>query len=130
MPVQLVWETRGVYRRYAGDVTIRERLESFNAICADPRFDELRYAITDYRAAREYEIDAHETELIAAMHVAPLRTNPRIVMAAVAERPDIVAAIRHFIALGFTSQPYCIFGTLDEARAWVATQTARPGYND
>ena len=39
--------------------------------------------------------------------------------AAVAVRPDIVAAIGDFIDLGFTRAPYRIFGSLEEARRWV-----------
>lgn len=119
MPFELHWEPRGVYRRYVGDVTIAERARSFELICGDRRFDCLRYTITDYLEVGHYEITSEATEEIAAMHIGPLRTNSRIVMAAVAVEPDIVAAIRHFIDLGFVTQPYRIFGSVAEARAWI-----------
>ena len=119
MPYELVWEPRGVYRRYYGDVTIAERRASFDAICGDARFDDLRYAITDYLAVQAYEITTQATAEIAAMHVGPLLTNPRLLIAAVVVRDDIVAAIQQFIRHGFTDAPYCIFPTLDEARLWV-----------
>ena len=118
MPYQLTWEAAGVDRRYLGDVTIAERRASFDAICGDPRFDNLRYTITDYLAVDAYEVSRDATAEIAVLHVAPLRTNPRIVMAAVAVRPDIVAAIQTFVALRYTAAPYRIFPTLDEARRW------------
>jgi hypothetical protein len=120
MPVELTWESRGVYRRYFGDVTARERYRSFDQICADPRFDDLRYVITDYLAVRSYEISDDDTPQIAALHVAPMRTNPNIVIAAVVVDEQIIAAIRHFISLRFITQPYEIFSTLPEARAWIA----------
>jgi len=128
MPYRLIWEAAGLYRQYHGDVTIDERLASFEAICADPRFDSLHYTITDYLEVASYELSDAATAEIAALHVAPLVTNPRIVMAAVATRPDVVAAIRTFIDLGFTSAPYRIFPTLQEARRWIARQAppARP----
>lgn len=119
MPYRLTWEPRGVYRQYFGDVTIQERRASLDAICADPRFDELRYAITDYLAVEGYEVTSESTLEIAAMHIGPLATNPRIVIAAVATRPDIVGAIQEFIGHGLTSAPYRVFATLDEARRWV-----------
>lgn len=121
MPYQIHWEPRGVYRRYFGDVTIDERRESFDAICSDPRFDALRYTITDYRDAQAYEITTMATAEIAALHVGPQITNPRIVMAAVATRPDIVAAIQEFIELRFTPRPYRIFDSPEAARAWIAS---------
>lgn len=119
MPFELSWEPNGVYRRYFGHVTIAERRQSFDAICADPRFDELRYTITDYLGVEGYEITPEATAEIAAMHIAPLLTNPNIVIAAVAVDERIVAAIEHFIGLGFITQPYRVFATLAAARAWI-----------
>lgn len=119
MPFLLTWEPAGVYRQYHGDVTIAERKRSFDAICGSPRFDDLRYTITDYLAVRRYEITAPATAEIAALHIGPLLTNPRIRIAAVATRPDILAAIADFQTQGFTAAPYRVFATLAEARQWV-----------
>lgn len=121
MPYRLIWEPpHGVYREYVGHVTIDERRESFDAICGDARFDDLLYAITDYRAVESYEVTSRATAEIAALHVAPLFTNPRFVLAAVATRPDVIEAIREFIAHGFTKAPYEVFATPEEARRWIA----------
>ncbi len=125
MPYSLDWEPRGVLRRYLGYSTIAERRESFDAICADPRFDTLRYSITDYLDVTGYELSADATAEIAALHTGPLITNPRIVIAAVAVRPDVVAAIREFIQHGFTPAPYRVFATLEQARRWVADSLGR-----
>ena len=121
MPYQLTWEPSGVYRRYSGDVSIAERRASLEEICSNPRFDDLRYSITDYLAVDKYEVTKASTAEIAALHIGPLTTNPRIVIAAVADRPDIVAAIRDFMDLAFTNAPYRIFGSVDEARQWIKT---------
>jgi hypothetical protein len=126
MPYRLTWEPLGVYREYFGDVTIAERRASFDAICGDKRFDDLRYAITDYLAVGTYEVTPVATAEIAAFHIAPLATNPRIVLAAVASRPDILAAIEDFKAYGFTSTPYRVFATLAEARQWLNQDPDRP----
>lgn len=125
MAFELRWEPHGVYRRYSGDVGIAERLRSFEMICADPRFDDLQYAITDYLDVVHYEVTPEATEEIAALHIAPTRTNPRIVIAAVVTDPSIIAAIEHFIALDLTAAPYRIFPTVPQARRWIA-RTYRP----
>lgn len=125
MPFELVWERRGVYRRYFGDVTIAERRQSFDQICADPRFDELRYALTDYLDVATYEITQEATVEIAALHVAPLRTNPDILIAAVVVDEHIIAAIDHFISTKFISGPYRTFPTVAAARAWISDARSR-----
>lgn len=119
MPVELCWEPRGVYRRYRGHVTVAERRASFDAICGDRRFDDLRYTITDYLAVSSYEIRPDATEEIAALHIGPLQTNPRIVIAAVARDPHVLAAIEHFRALQFVRQPYRVFESVADARGWL-----------
>jgi hypothetical protein len=124
MPFRLTWEPRGVYRQYFGDVTIAERLESFEAICGHRRFDELRYTITDYLDVGRYEVTAEATEVIAALHIAPLRTNPRVLMAAVAVKPEVVMAIKDFIGLQYTERPYRVFPTLEAAREWLQSTAA------
>lgn len=122
MPYKLIWEPSGVYRQYFGDVTIAERRHSFDAICSDRRFDDLRYAITDYLDVGMYEVTAEATAEIAALHIGPFKTNPRIAIAAVAVRPDVVAAIRDFMRHGFTNAPYRVFATIQEARRWIAAR--------
>lgn len=132
MPFDLTWEPRGVLRRYFGVVTIAERLRSFELICGDPRFDALRFSITDYRDVVDYEIDEMATAEIAALHVAPSLTNPNIVLAAIVTDERIMAAIRHFVSLGFTAQPYEIFADEAAARAWIehrlATTSSQPRF--
>lgn len=124
MPYRVIWEPQGVFRQYYGDVTIAERRASFDLICGDARFDSLRYTITDYLSVVGYEVTSPATAEIAALHIAPLAINPRIVMAAVATRPDVVAAIQDFAGLGFTSTPYRVFAELTQARAWIAAHLA------
>lgn len=120
MPYTLHWEPEGVLRRLHGRVTAAERRQSLEAICADPRFDGLRYAITDYLEVSEFGGTLDDNEEIAALHVAPLITNPAIVIVGVATDPGVLAGIAHFKALGFIGdQPYEVFATVAEARAWI-----------
>lgn len=121
MPYQLTWEPEGAYRQYFGRVLIAERMASFDAICSDPRFDALRYCITDYLGATTYEVDEQATMEIAARHIGAVYTNPGIVIAAVAIDPVVIGAIEHFKALNFIRNPYRTFPTLADARAWVAS---------
>jgi hypothetical protein len=126
MPFELSWEPEGVVRRYTGWVSPQDRRDSLELICADHRFDELRYAISDYRSVTGYEADAAAAVELAALHRGPLLTNPQIVIAAVTDRPDVIADIRTFIAQGVLSMPYRIFSDMAEARRWVGAPDAGP----
>jgi hypothetical protein len=126
MAYDLSWEPRGLYRRYWGQVSIAERRESFERVFADPRFDELLYAITDYLDVQHYEITPEATVEIAALHVGPTATNPQIVIAAVVTDPRIVQAIEHFISLDMITAPYRMFATVAAAREWVSQAQRQP----
>ena len=97
-------------------------------VCSDERFEDLRFAITDYRDVEVYETSPQAIEETAALHIAPLLTNPKILLASVATDERVVAAIQHFISLDFISQPYQVFPTMEEARAWIenAHMATRP----
>jgi hypothetical protein len=122
MPYKIVWENAGVYRRYFGDVSIADRRSSLDLISGDRRFDELRYALTNYLDVQAYETTPSATAEIAAMHIGPLFTNPDILIVAVAQREDILSAITDFQRLGFVRAPYRVFATEDAARAWIEQQ--------
>lgn len=102
-------------------MTVAERGRSFEQICGDVRFDSLHFVITDYLGVTRYEVTHEATEEIAALHVAPLATNPRIAIAAVATDPVVLDAIAHFKSLDFVDVPYQVFATEALARAWLAT---------
>ena len=123
MPCKIVWEPEGVYRHFSGDVSIDQRRASLRVISADRRFDGLRYAITDYLDVGGYEVTPESTAEIAAMHIGPLFTNPRLLIAAVVRRDDILASIHEFMGYGFIKAPYEVFPTVPEARAWIAAQS-------
>ena len=123
MPYDLDWEPVGVYRRYHGQLTDLERRTSLAAIWRDRRFDDLRYAITDFLAVTTFEEHPAATEELAALNIAPLLSNTRLVLAAVAVDPQHLRYIERIKAAGFIGVPYEVFATLPEARRWVAERT-------
>lgn len=120
MAIELIWEPNGVYRRGYGKVTGAERRQTLDQICNDYRFDELQYSLTDYLAVDDYEFSPEVSDEIAAMHIAPLMTNPRILIATVAVDPRIAHAVCYFMSLEVVTRPYCLFASVAEARAWIS----------
>lgn len=125
MAFELKWEARGVYRAFSGHVTVSDRRHSLQKICADSRFDDLRYSITDYLGIDGFDYSPEANSELAALHIAPVWTNPRILIATVAVDDDVVASVREFIGLGFIKTPQQIFSSAQSARDWISRSHPR-----
>lgn len=119
MPYDIAWETRGVLRRYHGNLTLAERHASLQTIVNDARFDTLLYTITDYTAVDRFEDEPDATRFSAAMHIGPSLTNPGLMAAAVATRPDVLRSILTFKRHAPPTMRYEVFSTLALARQWI-----------
>jgi hypothetical protein len=125
MPIDTTWEPRGVLRRFTGAISVTERRTSFRQICADPRFDDLRYMITDYSGVTAFEWSDESPSEIACLYVGPALTNPNFAIVAVTDRPDFLAAIAGVKASGLVEAPYVALPTMAAARQWIAEWLAR-----
>lgn len=126
MPFQISWESRGVYRTYAGHLTDAERRRSLELITGDRRFVDLKYSITDFLGITRFVEEPQVTQELAALHIVPLWTNTRLIMAAVVVDPVHLEYIRRFKEVGAVEAPYEVFPTLEAARRWIAEQTGIP----
>ena len=126
MPYRITWEPDGVYRTYFGVVTDSERRESLAEICGDRRFDDLRYAITDFLEIADFIESAQATLELAAFNIAPLVTNSRLILAAVAIDPRHIEYVERIRGLGLIKAPYECFPTVAEARRWIAENAGIP----
>jgi hypothetical protein len=122
---ELVWEPRGIYRRYFGRLSGRDLIDSHVVTQADPRFDGLRYALNDLSGVDS--VDVHDddlTHVVAAQHGA-FHSNPNVIVAMVIPSPAILAEFRRFEQAGSTPYRFDVFASLDEARAFLARDDGR-----
>jgi hypothetical protein len=122
MPYTLRWEGHGVYRRFFGVISAAEFLQAYEEMCEDPRYDGIRYLISDYLEA-EPGPDITERDLKAFAELERLRfyDSPDTVQATVATSPKTLAYVRYYESLRIS--PYCMgtFSTVAEAREWIAS---------
>jgi len=78
MAFENVWEPGGVTTRFTGFVTAAEYVRSAEEICADPRFDTLRFVIKDLLAITGHAIEPEACDPIAAIRHGARYTNPNI----------------------------------------------------
>ena len=120
MSFELVWEPRGVVKRYFGRVTGEEVFAAGIQSQGDHRFDQNRYAINDFLDCTEFVFDQKVLDEIAAFAGAAEISNPNIKIAIVATLPTVVAATMEYIGLPLQTYPTRLFATREEARAWIA----------
>lgn len=121
MGYEVLWEPRGVVKRFHGHVSREDMLEPVIRIAADMRFDTLRYVINDLLDVRSIDFTAADVTEIAALDMAGSLSNPRIVVAVVATLPAILELVPVYAEPGTHGFPTACFATVAEARHWVAT---------
>lgn len=123
MPYANVWEPRGVCTQFSGFVTAEEYVRSAEDICADPRFDELRFVIKDLLAIDGHSIDREAVEPIAAIRYGARYTNPNIYLILLTADPRL-APLAQPDSKSFLRGLYdsCAFADEAAARRWLAAQ--------
>mgnify|MGYP006919656408 CR=1 FL=1 len=78
MPVEIIWEERGVCLRYSGVVTAAEFLESIFTVQSDPRFDALAYSVLDTLDVTGGDVSRVSIKSVAAHSLGALNSNASI----------------------------------------------------
>jgi hypothetical protein len=123
MPYANVWESRGVCTRFSGLVSTGEYVCSAEEICADPRFDDLRFVIKDLLAIDGHSIDRAAVDPIAAIRYGARCTNPNIYLILLTTDPRLAPLVQPD-ATSFLCGIYetCAFADEGAARRWLAAQ--------
>jgi hypothetical protein len=122
MPYRIRWEGRGVYKQFFGLLSPAYVKDAYNEVTDDPRYEHVRYVLSDYLEARPnaggLEPDVAE---FAELERHRLYSSPDLVSATVATDPQILGHIRLFEGLQVSPYPIGIFPTVADARKWIAS---------
>lgn len=119
MSYELIWETKGVVKRFFGHLTSDELLDAGVKVEADARFVNLQYVINDFLACTGLSVHPVVVDHIAVLDRAASHTNPNIRISLVATLPEIIAAANQYALSNLHPYSTRIFSTLEDARAWV-----------
>lgn len=120
MAFELVWETRGVYKRFYGQVTGEDLLHSVTKVESDHRFDDLRFVINDFLGVDEFSVTEENVLMISAIDSAAATSNPNIRIAIVATDSHIQALGKLYAHAPLTVYPTEIFLNTGDARNWLS----------
>lgn len=126
MPFDLAWEARGLVIRYSGNLMATDVLACHERIAADPRFDDLRFAIVDASSVQAPTATRAEIEVIEAFLRGPAMTNTAISVVVVAAEPSVLAALSTYNAITDRAYRITVCDSLSQARAQLGARPAQP----
>ena len=118
MSNQLVWEPRGVFWRYSGDVRGAEVIEASSQIYGDTRFDDLKYKLVDFLDIKSIQMSSDELALIAFQHRAAEMSNQNI-RTAIIMGPDNELAEQFATFFVDSNWDVKVFKERDAANSWL-----------
>lgn len=117
MAHEVIWEPKGVYKRFSGHVNAAEFLVTQEAVLADQRIDTARYIINDFLGVTSYSASREDAEYSAAFNRGTSLSNPRLRVACITTNPGIRLLIK--AASLVSTLDLKAFATVEAARSWV-----------
>jgi hypothetical protein len=116
---EIIWEARGVVKRFLGHVTSHDMLQSVVETEMNVRFDDLRYVINDFLGITGISSLPQDVEEISVIDKGASMSNSRIHIAVVATSPEVIALASDYANSPLNVYPTRIFSSLGEARSWL-----------
>ncbi len=123
MPVRYVYEERGICKQFHGFVSGDDFAESTATTASRPEFDTADYVIVDFTAVSGNSIDLDSLEAAPIQQSLANKWSRRAVRVAVVAPDEATLSLMRTFVSSRQEQGYetKIFGTLPEARTWLAT---------
>lgn len=118
MAYDIVWESRGVWRRFSGTLCAQDLVASVDEVQRDSRYDELRYSINDFLDVDNMADIAGILDLVLAKAIGGAHSNPRLVMAIVGRSEAFLSHAKIFLRPDFP-YPVRLFEDVASARVWL-----------
>lgn len=117
--VELIWERKGLVRRFSGAVSEDELDGSALRLQSNIRLDDLRYIIHDFTDAGEITASREAMEYMGVRASFALQNNPRVRIAFVGSHPAIGVLMDGFNNKGKSAHQCVQFATIEAAWEYV-----------
>lgn len=128
MPYETIWEQKGAYQRFSGQLTRKDKGHANNTIMGNPRFDGMAYWIIDSLAIEEYLPEMEDAVLAAGYDLGAEYSNDNVLMVFVATHTDHRDNILHYMKFlkdSGSAWKARLFDNLESAREWVSETLER-----
>ena len=116
MPCKVTWKDKELLWELSGNISAAEFHKINNDHQGDPRWDNLRFLIADFREVISIDLPEEDVLMIQAMDKVAAQSNPFLKIASIANSNET----RKFAEFYSTDTPwkFGIFETIEEARSW------------
>jgi len=120
MAFSVDWAGRKVSVAYTGHCSEKDVLNVVVALQSDARFDSTNQALHDFTGCLSLLPSPEHLEEVAMRNLGAAMSNPRLRIAVVTDRPDVLAMLERFDKLGLNTYPVRSFETTSDANAWLS----------
>ena len=123
MPHTNTWESDGLYRKFTGEISGVEILESNFELHNDPNFANIKYVINDFLEVTGHSIETAHTEVYAKTDELISDTKGELKIALVIIQASLISLANNYRELMKDTSFECeIFQTTEDARKWVSDE--------
>jgi len=120
MSNKLIWEPKGLYRKFTGEVIGDEILESNFELQRHPKFESIDFIINDFLEVTGFKIDTNHTKTYAKTDEIAANTKFTLKIAIVVNQDALTELANSYREEMIDKSFECeIFKTLEDARQWV-----------
>ena len=121
MPYTYTWEPSGLYRKFVGEVSGDEILQSNFELHSHPQFESINYIINDFTEMTGFFITTDHTRIYAKTDEIISNTKGRLKISLVATHNEHIALAENYRKEMKNNRFECeIFNTVENAREWVS----------
>jgi len=115
------WEETGLYRKFYGEISGDDILESNFEVQGHEKFSTIKYIINDFLDVTEYSIKMSHTKAYATSDDIISKEKGALNIAIVVNKPGLIELAKNYQKQMVDNMFKCeIFSTLEDARSWVS----------
>ncbi|MDZ7743709.1 MAG: hypothetical protein U5Q03_18735 [Bacteroidota bacterium] len=126
MPYNINWEPKGVYIKWSGKITRQENLDVNGIIYGDPRFDLLKYQISDILDSDARALTNTDVKVVASLEARAAIWNKNLLVAHITIDPKLIKQIKMYEEIMKESNwRFGIFDHEKDARQWIREELSK-----
>lgn len=116
------WNIEGIIRNFSDEISPDEILQSNFDIHNQPKFENVKYIINDFREVTSLNVDTAVTKIYASTDDIIARTKGKLLIAIIATHKEHLALAENYQKEMKNNLFKCeIFKNLEDAQKWIAT---------
>ena len=122
MPYTVQWPKRGAYKKFSGNVTMSELLNSLSDVQCNPNYDTFEFSITDFLEVDNIALNEADVTTYVARAIGGEFTNDKLAVGIVVTDPKMISLLKtRYQPLVAYQVGY--FSTLEACSEWVLEKT-------